>query len=78
MPPWVQPLDRRRARVVAACDGCGEYFTGEPHQVIEAICALCGEGLRPCSPEEALAYVDRLEREGSLPPDGPAGEEEPR
>ena len=61
--------------VVAACDGCGEYFTGEPHQVIEAICARCGEGLRPCSRAEALAYVDRLKREGLLPPDGAAGEE---
>ena len=64
--------------VVAACDGCGEYFTGEPHQVIEAICVRCGEGLRPCNPEEALAYVDRLKREGLLPSEGAADGEEPR
>jgi hypothetical protein len=52
--------------VVAVCDGCGEYFTGEPHQVIEALCTHCGAGLRPCNPEEVLDYVDHLKR-GWLP-----------
>jgi hypothetical protein len=56
----------------AACDRCGEYFAGDPHHVIEAVCARCGAGLRPCTEAEVLAYLNRSKRDRLPPSDGAA------
>jgi hypothetical protein len=55
---------------LGACDGCGQFFAGEVHQVREGMCPACGEPLRSASHEEGQAYVKRWKEQGGPAPDG--------
>jgi hypothetical protein len=59
---------------LGACDGCGQFFAGEVHQVREGLCPACGEPLRSASSQEARAYVKRWEEQGPPAP----GDGDPR
>jgi len=52
-----------------ACDGCGEFFAGDQHE-IGGPCPICGHPLRPAATEEVRAFVRRLRHEGALSPAG--------
>ena len=55
---------------IGACDGCGEFFAGEVHQVREGFCPGCGAPLRSASSAEARGYVERWSERGRPLPNG--------
>jgi hypothetical protein len=59
---------------VGACDGCGELYVGEVHEIREGLCPGCGAPLRPATDNERRSYVIRRPEEPGEPLGGwPAG-----
>jgi hypothetical protein len=55
---------------IGACEGCGEFFAGEVHQIREGFCPGCGAPLRPASSAEAREYIQRWKEQERPSPNG--------